>query len=115
PPGVVNKTVNPPVARERGFDEVLYVFRLPHVAEDEVSVACSLFAREGLERARDRRALCLDVAADDDLRARADELVRASFPDAAAAAGDEYNLVRVTHVRHRDLPRLTDAHGDRPL
>ena len=48
PPGVVDKTVNPPVARERGFDEVLYVFRLPHVAEDEVSVARSLFAREGL-------------------------------------------------------------------
>src|SRR5205085_1415270 len=104
PAGVINKTVNAAVARGRGLDEVAYVVLPPHVAEDEGGTARPAFARERLKRALGRRALGLGVRADDDLRARAYEHFRATPPDAAAAAGDDYDPVRVTQTVHSRPP-----------
>ena len=98
PPGVVNEAVYPPVAGERDLDEVPEVFLPPHVAEDEGGVAGCL--RHAPQGRRGGGALGLDVAADDDFRARPDELLRAALPDAAAAAGDDDDLVRVPQTRH---------------
>src|SRR5207253_9678862 len=95
PAGVVDETVEAAEALDGSLDKPAHVLFLPHVAVDEERLAHAFGARQLLQVARDGPAALLVVAADDNPCARADELIRAALADAAAAAGDDQDLVGV--------------------
>ena len=91
----LRRLVEATLALHGRLDEAAYVFGLPHVAVDEESLAATLPACQFLQATRDGRPLLLVVAAEHDLRARANELIGAALADAAAPAGDDHHLIGI--------------------
>src|SRR5437667_7696545 len=105
PTGIIDQTINLSVTRDRPFDQISNLFSSGDVAINENRVPRTL--RPGLFA----QCIChletfsFVVAADHDSRSSFYKLLRTAFADAAAAAGDNDNLVCVTHVSHWKSPR----------
>src|SRR5262249_19158246 len=93
PARVVDQAVEAPVAFYRGLDQAPNLLDLRDVARYEPGLA-ALLATLGLEG----RAGLPVAGAEDDLGAGRHEDPDAAFADALGAAGDDRDLVRVTHV-----------------
>src|SRR6266850_6161706 len=105
PSGIVDKTVESPVTRDRGIDQVSNVLSSGNIAEDEFSIARSLRASQVTQIGSHLGALIFIVAADDDFGAGLHKLVGTPLADTAAATGDDCDFVCVTRVSHWRSPR----------
>src|SRR6266851_2608561 len=104
PSGIVDKTVEPPVTRNRGIDQISNVLSSGNVAEDEFSIARTQRASQFAQIGSRLGALIFIVAADDDFGAGLHKLLGTPLADAAAATGDDCDFVCVTRVSHWRSP-----------
>src|SRR5882724_2873395 len=105
PSSIIDQAVEPAVTRNRSVDQIADVVSPGDIAVNKVGIAGSLLLGGAAQPGSHARSFICVVAADDDLGARIHKLFRTTLADAAAATGDNYDFICVTHVSHWRSPR----------
>src|SRR6266699_37771 len=102
PPGIVNQAINLAVACDSGIDQLANILSLTNITVDKTYVA-GLRPNGFAQERCGRLPLCFVLGADDDARTGFDKLLSATLANAAAASGDNHDLVRIDQTWHLNL------------
>jgi hypothetical protein len=106
PPGIIKQTIKRPIMSDDRLYEIHYIFCFSNVTVNESRLARPLRLRQILQSAYDSSSFLFIITANDDLCPGFDKILRTTFADATAAAGNHHHFVCISQACHRNLHLL---------